>query len=149
MKSPPADIFVWGVHPETTLDDIVSDLAASDIKIETKDIQKKSKPDANMTSYKISIPASDLQKALEPDIWPLRVKVREYIYYSNKPRQQDGRARQSGQQVSNHLQQQVQSHPQQQQHGQVGQTAGIDTGNFVLPTHNQFDALSLLGAACL
>ena len=30
------------------------------------------------------MPAADLSKALDPAIWPLRVKVREYIYYSNK-----------------------------------------------------------------
>ena len=42
MKSPPADIFVWGVHPETTVEDIINDLAASDIKVDAKDIVKKS-----------------------------------------------------------------------------------------------------------
>ena len=31
MRSPPADIFVYGVHPDTTFEDIVEDLACSDI----------------------------------------------------------------------------------------------------------------------
>ena len=31
MKSPPADIFIYGVHPETTVEDIVNDLEESDI----------------------------------------------------------------------------------------------------------------------
>ena len=43
MRSLPADIFVWGVHPDTTPEDIVSDLAESGINITTKDIMKKSK----------------------------------------------------------------------------------------------------------
>ena len=97
MRSPPADIFVWGVHPETTLEDIVNDLAESDIKIETKDILKKSKDDAPLNSYKISVPAADLQKALNPEIWPMRVKVREYIYYSNRPKQSNSQHRQEQQ----------------------------------------------------
>ena len=33
MRSPPADIFVYGVHPDTTEDDIVLDLAESGIVI--------------------------------------------------------------------------------------------------------------------
>ena len=111
MKSPPADIFVWGVHPDTTLEDIVNDLAESDIKIETKDVLKKSRDDAPLNSYRISVQASDLQKALNPEIWPLRVKVREYIYYAKRATQH----RQNGAQASN------QQQPGQQcgqQHGQ-------------------------------
>ena len=38
-----------------------------------------------MKSYKISVKAGDLQRALDPSVWPLRVKVREFIYYSRKP----------------------------------------------------------------
>ena len=74
----------WGVHPETTPDDIVSDLAVSGINITTNDIMKKSRENAALNSYKISVPAADLQQALSPDIWPLRVKVREYVYYPRK-----------------------------------------------------------------
>ena len=84
MKSPPADIFVWGVHPETTIEDIINDLAASDLNIRETDIVKKSNKDAYLCSYKISVPAQDLQKALDPNIWPLRVKVREFIHYPNR-----------------------------------------------------------------
>ena len=40
MKSPPADIFIWGVHNDTSIEDIVNDLADSGIKIETRDVQK-------------------------------------------------------------------------------------------------------------
>ena len=72
MRTPPADIFVWGVHPSTTKEDIVSDLEISGIKISACDIEKKSNAE---------------EKALDPGIWPLRVKVREFIHYSNRPKQ--------------------------------------------------------------
>ena len=52
MRSPPADIFVYGVHPDTSLEDIVQDLACSDIIIQTKDINKKSKEEAFRTLTK-------------------------------------------------------------------------------------------------
>ena len=88
MRSPPADIFVWGVHPDTSLQDIVADLGDSGIVIQEKDIEKKSKEEAYLVSYRIRLKAEDLQKALDPGIWPMRVKVREYIYYSKNSRQQ-------------------------------------------------------------
>ena len=84
MRSPPADIFVYGVHPDTTPEDIVQDLACSDIIIKTLDIVVKSREEAFLKSYKISVKAEDLQKALDPSVWPLRVKVREFIHYSKK-----------------------------------------------------------------
>ena len=84
MRSPPADIFVYGVHPDTTIEDIVQDLAYSDIVISNSDIIQKSKEEAFLKSYKISVKAEDLQKALDPAIWPLRVKVREFIHYSRR-----------------------------------------------------------------
>ena len=89
MKSPPTDIFIWGVHWDTNVDDIVNDLSSSGINIETKDVQLKSKEDAKLRSYKISVPAADLDKALDPGIWPLRVKVREWVYYGNKNKKRD------------------------------------------------------------
>ena len=84
MKSPSADIFIYGVHRETTEEDISNDLRESDIIVDVKDIVKKSKPEAGLNSFKISIKAEDLKKALNPEIWPMRVKVREYIYYSKR-----------------------------------------------------------------
>ena len=85
MRSPPADIFIYGVHKETTEEDIVADLKESDIIVNVRDVVKKSKPEAGLNSFKISVKAQDLQKALNPAIWPMRVKVREYIYYKRKP----------------------------------------------------------------
>ena len=79
------------MHPSTTVEDIVNDLIESEIKIEAKDVLKKSKPEAALCSYKISVPSADLTKALDPSIWPMRVKVREFIHYSNKPKKSDDR----------------------------------------------------------
>ena len=94
MRSPPADIFVWGIHPDTAIEDIVADLSDSGIVIEEKDVEKKSKDEAYLVSYKIRLKAEDLQKALEPGVWPMRVKVREFIHYSkNNSKQQRGGVR--------------------------------------------------------
>ena len=84
LRSPPADIFVWGLHQETTVDDLVKDLSESGIVVEPTGVVKKSKEGAALLSYKISVRAEDLSKALDPSIWPLRVKVKEYIYYPKK-----------------------------------------------------------------
>ena len=103
MKSPPGDIFIYGVHPDTTEKDIVNDLKESDIIIETKDVVKKSRPDSGLNSYKISVKAEDLQKALDPSIWPMRVKVREYIYYTRKSPNNGGQQGQSRGQYGGHF----------------------------------------------
>ena len=50
----------WGVHPDTALEDIIADLADSGVVILEKDIEKKSKPEAFLLSYKISVKAEDL-----------------------------------------------------------------------------------------
>ena len=84
MRAPPVAIFVWGMHPHTSTEDIVIDLAECGIVIEKKDALKKSKDEAPLLSFKISVRAEDLSKALDPSIWSLRVKVREYIYYLKK-----------------------------------------------------------------
>ena len=36
--------------------------------------------------------AEDLQKALDPSVWPIRVKVREYIFYAKRQPRPDGAA---------------------------------------------------------
>ena len=39
MRTPPADIFVWGVHPDTTKNDIIKDLEESGINVDENDVQ--------------------------------------------------------------------------------------------------------------
>ena len=85
--------------------------------------QKKSKDEAYLCSYRISVPAADLQKALDPALWPLRVKVREFIHYARKtPRHQQVGEGQGGYrgvlgQGVNHAQVGVQAAPSQQGNG--------------------------------
>ena len=55
MRSSSAYIFVWGVHPDRSVQDIVADLADSGINIGEGDIEKKSKGEAFLVSYKITI----------------------------------------------------------------------------------------------
>ena len=43
MKAAPADIFVWGVNPDITVDDIIEDLAASEINVNREDVEKKTR----------------------------------------------------------------------------------------------------------
>ena len=76
--------FLWGLHPDITPDDIVNDQATSNIIIEKKDVLKKSIEGSALLSFKVSVCAEDLQLSLDPSIWPMRVKVREYVYYPKK-----------------------------------------------------------------
>ena len=131
MHAPPADIFVWGMHPDTTDEDIVNDLAASDIKIEVKDVEKKSKEEAPFNSYRIRVPAPDLQKALDPSIWPLRVKVREYIYY---PKKKDSQSQSQTNQINSHN---SSSNPQHAVHQQMMMNVQPP-----VVVSNRYDALS-------
>ena len=138
MKSPPADVFIYGVHPDTT-EDIVNDLKESDIIIEAKDIIKKSKPEAALNSYKISVKAEDLQRALDPSIWPLRVKVREYIYYSRRtPRNQEQGHGQGLQGAAG---------GQQQVDGKHRHRAADHTVWNGVPTYSRFDAFNSAGGS--
>ena len=137
MRSPPADIFVWGVHPDTSIQDIVADLGDSGIVIQEKDVEKKSKEEAYLVSYRIRLKAEDLQKALDPGIWPMRVKVREYIYYSKNPRQQRPGGRGEGQ-----------GHPHggnaQHNHGGGGGQTGVVGERGQLPAISAINQYSVL-----
>ena len=165
MKSPPADIFIYGVHLETSEEDISNDLKESDIIVDVKDIVKKSKPEAGLNSFKISVKAEDLKKALNPEIWPMRVKVREYIYYSKKPQNsrggqptgpggphgrgaQAGQGEQAGQQGQGGQREQDGQAGGRGQGGYNGQQSGPGVGQpgagewNGIPTHSRFDVLN-------
>ena len=143
MRSPPADIFVWGIHPDTTIQDIVADLAESGVIIEEKDVQKKSKPEAYLSSYKISVKAEDLQVALNPSVWPLRVKVREFIHYSRRsPRQpRDQQQGSLGQQYQQGAQQDQLHRHDLEQGGAVQQGGGRREQGGLPVTTNRFAVL--------
>ena len=88
MKVAPVDIFVYGVHKETTVEDIVEELEYSDIAIAKEDIEEKTREGSNVKSFKIAIKAEFLEKALKPEMWPLRAKVREWVYFPRRRDQQ-------------------------------------------------------------
>ena len=82
-----------------------------------------SKAEANLKSFKISVKAEDLQKALDPAIWPMRVKVREFIHYRRNP----GADNQGGQ--FRHRGQQEREKQPTQQHPSTGHVASGDSGH--------------------
>ena len=145
MVSSPADIFIWGVHPSTTVEDIVNDLTDSGITVEANNIEKKSKPEAYLCSYKISIPSAQLDKALDPSIWPLRVKVREYIHYSNKPKKQRNSNSSDVQAESGITETQVQgdSAADMVVDGNAVQTPGPTPDEVIVPTLNCAGAINV------
>ena len=46
---------------------------------------------------RIRLKAEDLQKALNPAVWPLRVKVREFVHYSKRNQQNKEKSKNSDQ----------------------------------------------------
>ena len=72
------------MHKATTPEDIVEELQYSDIIIAKDDIEEKTREGANVKSYKIAIKAEYLEKSLKPETWPLRVKVRKWVYFPRK-----------------------------------------------------------------
>ena len=50
---------------------------------------RKAKDDVPLNSYKISVKSEDLEKALDPSVRPLMVKVRVFILYSKKNNRKD------------------------------------------------------------
>ena len=110
--------FCIGVHPDTTVDDIIAD---SGIEVHKKAIKMKSKPEAFLNSYRISVRAEDLQKALNPAIRPMRVKVREYVFYSKKnAKSKETGQKQDGPVQSQANQQNVQQYAHNGQYPQYG-----------------------------
>ena len=46
-------------------------MAEGYIHISVEDIELKSRDNTHVSSYKISVPAEDLAKAMDPTLWPL------------------------------------------------------------------------------
>ena len=45
---------------------------------------------SNVISFKISFPAENLEKALDPTVWPLRVRVHEFIHHRKRYSDRNG-----------------------------------------------------------
>ena len=85
MKSPPVDIFVYGVPRDTTKEDIVEDLAESEIQISQEDVILMSKGNLSVVSYRISVKAEDLSKALDPCVWPYVTRLESLFIIKSVP----------------------------------------------------------------
>ena len=83
MKTARADIFIYAVDISTTVDDIVEDLAASNIEVHANHVVKKTRAgiEARFDCYRISVKQEDLEKSLKPETWPLGVRVRPWVHY--------------------------------------------------------------------
>ena len=92
MKTSRADVFVYAVDPDTTVDDIVADLAYSEIEVAASHVVKKTREGSTgLDCYRISVKREDLVKALHPDTWPAGVRVREWVHYpARRPQGQEG-----------------------------------------------------------
>ena len=105
--------------------------------------KKKSKPEAYLVSYKIRVKAEDLQVALNPSVWPLRVKVREFINYSKRPPRQprDQQQGSMGQQYQQGAQQDQLHRHDLEQGGAVQQGRGRREQGGLTVTTNRFAVL--------
>ena len=83
MKTARADIFIYAVDISTTVDDIVEDLASSNIEVHANHVVKKTRAgvEARFDCYRISVKQEDLDKSLKPETWPLGVRVRPWVHY--------------------------------------------------------------------
>ena len=79
----------------------------------------------------------DLEKALSPEIWPIRVRVREYVHYSNKKKQSNSS------QVNNGYQTRASEFPPiPNRQGQNYFTSSVQgRNNLMVPTFNRFESL--------
>jgi len=73
--------FCYGIPKGIIEQDIVDDLDKADIRITIDDIVQMSKPNetSHVVSFKISGVAEDLEKALDPTIWPLSIIGRDIL----------------------------------------------------------------------
>ena len=72
----------------------MDDLNEADIKRTDGDIVQIPKPNetSHVVSLKISAPAQDFQKALDPTVWPLWDRVCEFIDYLKRYSDRNGTA---------------------------------------------------------
>ena len=88
-----------------------------------------------------TVAAADLQKALDPKIWPLRVRVREYIYYPRK-KQQNGQANSNSEQHSLAVPQPSGPQPSQPPTVQITPPSQQQSVCHDIPLSNRYNALS-------
>ena len=94
MKTARADIFIYAVDQSTTVGDIVEGLALNQIEVSPSHVVKKTRTDvqSRFDCYRISVKQEDMDKSLQPDMWPMGVRVRQWVHY----RQQGGQGGPAG-----------------------------------------------------
>ena len=80
----------------------------------------------------------DLEKALDPSIWPLRVRVREYIHYSNKPKSSQNSRKGNSSELASHSNSRLR---------QQSTNQDVFVNTLQVPTANRFAPLNLMGNA--
>ena len=73
---PKRDLFVFRLDSQTSKLDIENHM--KNIEIETCDIELVSHPNAKFKSFKMSVGVSNVQKALDENVWPEGVGIRRY-----------------------------------------------------------------------
>lgn len=97
MKTARSDVFIYAVDPDTTVEDIIEDLAFSQVEVSAPNVVKKTRVGyTGLDCYRISVKREDLEKALKPDTWPAGVRVREWVHYPARRPGQDGGQGQHG-----------------------------------------------------
>ena len=73
-----SDIFVYHVASDVTVGDVKSHLKQEDITVQQLRIDITSNKDAIYKSFRIIAPGIYKDTLMNPEIWPVGVKVREY-----------------------------------------------------------------------
>ncbi len=73
---PDRQLFIQRVNKQVTDIDVKAYLVAKDFTI--RDLTLMSHADAKYNSFKLTIPVTEFEKLLDPDIWPVGVRVRRF-----------------------------------------------------------------------
>ena len=79
---PNRDVYIYRVHMEATIEDLRKFAISQDLTI--KKLSDISNPEYDTKSYILTVPATQLDKSLNPDTWPEGICVRRYFPPRNK-----------------------------------------------------------------
>jgi hypothetical protein len=79
---PMKDFFLYRVLKPANEDDVIECLNENDIKYNS--VLKVSKEEARYCSFKLTIPVSEIKKAMEPEVWPEGVRIRRFTTRYNQ-----------------------------------------------------------------
>ncbi len=73
---PDRQLFIQRVRKEVTETDVKAYLVAKDFTV--RDLVRMSHDDAKYNSFKLTVPVTEFEKLLEPDVWPSGVRIRRF-----------------------------------------------------------------------